>query len=59
MYIIMVGDNFSIVSKDYELTRNYDMIISLGKVRFQIDRYDRLDILNMWLTCVSSCRVTC
>jgi len=35
------------MSKDYELTMDYDMIISLGKGLFQIDRYDCLDIWNM------------
>jgi len=44
------------MSNEYELTMDYDMIVSLGESLFQIDRYDCLDIWNMWLTCVSSCR---
>ena len=46
------------MSNDYELTMDYDMIVSLGKGWFQIDIYDCLDIWNMWLTCVSICKVT-
>jgi len=32
---------------DYEMTMDYDMMVSLGKGWFQIDRYDFLDIWNM------------
>ena len=56
MYLSVVGDICSITSNDYELTMDYDMIVSLGKGLFQIDRYDCFDIWNMWLTCVRSCR---
>lgn len=59
MYLSVVGDSYNVMSNDYELTIDYDMIISLGKCLFQVDRYDCLDIWNMLLTCVSSCRVTC
>jgi len=59
MYLGVIGDSCSIMSNDYELTMAYDMIVSLCKGWFQIDRYDCLDIWNMWLTCVSSCKVTC
>jgi len=31
MYLSLVGDSCSIVSKDYELTMDYDIIVSLGK----------------------------
>jgi len=55
MYLNVV-DSCSIMSNDYELTMDYDMIISLGKVWFQIDTYDCLDVWNMWLTCVNSFR---
>ena len=44
------------MSNDYDLSMDYDMIISLAKCWFQIDRYDSLDIWNNWLTCVSSYR---
>ena len=56
MYLSIVGDSCSIMTDDYELTMDYDMIISLGNGWFQIDRYDFLDIWNMWFTCVGSCR---
>jgi len=59
MYLSVVGDSCSIMSNDYELTMDCDMIISLGKRLFRIDTYDYLDVLNIWLTCVRSCRVTC
>jgi len=55
MCLSIVSDSYRIMSNDYELTMDYDMIISLAKCLFQIDRYDCLDIWNMWLTCVSSC----
>ena len=54
MYLSVVGDNCSIMYNDYELTMNYDMIASLGKGWFQIDKYDCIDIWNMSLTCVNS-----
>jgi len=38
------------------MTMDYDMIVSPTKCLFQIDIYDCIDIWNMWLTCVSSCR---
>jgi len=44
MYLSVVGDSCSIMSNDYEFTMDYDMIVSLGKGSFQIDRYDCLDI---------------
>ena len=47
MYLSIVGDSCSIVTNDYELTMNYDMMVSLLKGRFQINRYDCLDIWNM------------
>jgi len=56
MYMSVVGNCCSTMSNDYELTMDYDMIVSLGKGLFQIDRHDCLDIWNMWLTCVNSCR---
>jgi len=31
MYLSVIGDNFSIMSNDYELTMDYDRIVSLGK----------------------------
>lgn len=31
MYLSIVGDSFSIAYKDYELTMDYFMIVSLGK----------------------------
>ena len=31
MYLSIVGDSCSIMSNDYELTMDYDMILSLGK----------------------------
>jgi len=31
MYLSIVGDSCNIVYKDYELTMDYDMIVSLGK----------------------------
>lgn len=40
MYLSMVGDNWSIMTDDYELTMDYDMIVSLGNGWFQINRYD-------------------
>jgi len=59
MYLSVIGDSCSIMSNDYELTMDYDMIVGRGEGWFQIDRYDCLDIWNMWLTCVSNCRVMC
>ena len=56
MYLRVVGDSCSIMSNEYELTMDYDMIVSVGKGLFQSDRYDYLYIWNMWLTCVKSCR---
>ena len=56
MYLSVVGDSCSIISNDYDLTMDYDMIVRLGKGLFQIDRYYCLDIWNMWLTCVSNCK---
>ena len=47
MYLSVIGDSCSIMSNDYELTMDYDMIVSLGKGWFQSDRYDCLDIWNM------------
>ena len=47
LYLSVIGDNCSIMSNDYELTMDYDMIVSLGKGWLQIDRYDCLDIWNM------------
>ena len=44
MYLSVIGDSCSIMSNDYELTMDYDMIVSLGKGWFHIDRYDCLDI---------------
>ena len=57
MYLSVVGDSCSIMSNNYELIMDYDMIIILGQCWFQIDKYDSLDILNMWLTCVNSCTI--
>ena len=54
MYLSIVSDSCRIMSNDYELTMDYDMIVCKGS--FQIDRYDCLDIWNVWLTCVKSCR---
>jgi len=54
MYLSVVGDSCSIMYNDYEFTMDYDMIVC--KSLFQIDRYDCLDIWNMWLTHVSSYR---
>ena len=31
MYVSVIGDNCSIMSKDHHLSMNYDMITSLGK----------------------------
>jgi len=31
MYLSVISDSCSIMSNDYELTMNYDMIASLGK----------------------------
>ena len=31
MYLSVIGDSCSIMSNDYELTMNYDMISNLGK----------------------------
>ena len=59
MYLSIVGDSCSIMDYDYELTMDYEMIVSLGNGWFQYNIYDCIDIWNMWLTCVSSCRVTC
>ena len=56
MYLSVVGDSSSVMSNDYELTMDYDVIVSLSKGLFQIYRYYCFDIWNMWLTCVSSCR---
>jgi len=56
MYLSVVGDSCLIMSNDYYLTMDYDMIVSLGKGWFQIDRYDCLDIWNVWLICVKSCK---
>ena len=39
MYLNVVGDSRSIRSNDFELTMDYDMIVSLGKGWFQISRY--------------------
>ena len=52
MYLNVV-DSCSIMANDYELTMHYDMTVSLGNNWFQIDRYDCLEIWNMWLTYVS------
>jgi len=52
MYLSVMGDNCSIMYNDYELTMNYDMISSLGKGWFQIDRYDSL----LFETCVNNVR---
>ena len=54
MYLSVVGDSFIIMSNDYELTMDYDMIVRLGKGWFQIDKYDSLDVWNMSLTCVNN-----
>ena len=56
MYLSVIGDSCSIMSNDYELAMDYDMIVSLAKGQIQIYRYDCLDIWNMWLTCVNNCR---
>jgi len=56
MYLRVVGDGCRIMYNDYKVTMDNDMIVSLGKVWFQIDRYDCLDISNVWLTCVMSCK---
>jgi len=56
MYLSIIGDSCNIMSIDYELTVNYDMISSLGKGWFQIDRYDYIAICNMCLKCVNSAR---
>lgn len=32
MYLSVIGDSCSIISNDYELTMDYDMSVSLGKV---------------------------
>ncbi len=39
MYLSVVGDNCSIMSNDYDLAMDYDIIVSIGKGWFQIDRY--------------------
>jgi len=56
MYLSVVSDSGRIMSNNYELTMDYDMIVILVKGSFQNDRYGCLDIWNMWLTCVNSCR---
>lgn len=56
MYLSVVRDICSIMSNDYELTMDYDMIFTLPKDWFQIDRYDCIDIWNMWLTYVDNFR---
>jgi len=38
MYLSVIGDNCGIMSDDYELTMDYDMVLRIGK-GFQIDRY--------------------
>ena len=42
MYLSVVGDSCSIMSNDYELTMDYDMIVSVGKGWFQINIHDVL-----------------
>ena len=37
MYLSVIGDSCSIMSNDYELTMDYDIIVSHGKGWFQID----------------------
>ena len=59
MYLSILGDSCSIMPNDCELAMDYDMMVSLGKGWVQIYRYDCLDIYNMWLKYVRSCKVTC
>ena len=44
------------VGDSCELIVHCDMVVSLGKGWFQIDKYDFLDLWNMCLKCVNSAR---